>query len=66
MNGIFLVHKPAGTNRPCLTVKELILLAVQASMPTITSSKFREHTFTTLPSASVSRLMIQREKTPAS
>lgn len=66
MNGIFyfffLVHRPARANRPCLTVKELILPAVQTEMPTITSSKFREYMFVTLPSASISGLMIQRKK----
>lgn len=63
INGIFLVHRPARANRPCLTVKELILPAAQTLMPTITSSKFREYMFVTLPSASISRLMIQRKKT---
>lgn len=64
MNGIFfLVHRPARANRPCLTVKELILPAAQTLMPTITSPKFREYMFVTLPSASISRLMIQRKKT---
>lgn len=60
MNGFyfFSVQRPASTNRPCLTVKELILPAAQASLPTVTSSKFREYMFVTLPSASISRLKI--------
>lgn len=63
MNGIFfLVHRPARANKPCLTVNELILPAAQTLMPTITSAKFREYMFMTLPCASISRLMIQRKK----
>ena len=59
----FLVHRPARANRPCSTVKELILPAVQTLTPTITSSGLREYMFATLPSASISRLTSQRKKT---